>query len=84
MREGSRRQWLVGRLAKRMKVRAIAPDGISEELYAEVRDHFSEDELAALIFRVAIINAWNRANIAVRSAPGARDKLFGLDKAGLA
>jgi alkylhydroperoxidase family enzyme len=63
---------------------AIAPDGISEELYAEVREHFGEDELAALIFRVAIINAWNRANIAVRSAPGARDKLFGLDKAGLA
>jgi AhpD family alkylhydroperoxidase len=62
----------------------IAPDGISDELYAEVREQFSEEELSALIFRVAIINAWNRANIAVRSTPGARDKLFGLDKAGLA
>ena len=61
----------------------IAPDGISDEVYAEVREQFSEEALAALIFRVAIINAWNRANIAVRSTPGARDKLLGLDKAGL-
>ena len=62
----------------------IAPDGISDELYAEARAHYSEEELAALIFRVAIINAWNRANVAVRSTPGSRDKLLGLEKAGLA
>jgi hypothetical protein len=30
------------------------------------------------------INAWNRANVAFRTAPGASDKTFGLDKAGLA
>ena len=62
----------------------MAPGGISDELYAEVREHFSEQELSTLIFRVMGINAWNRANVAVRSTPGAHDRAFGLDKAGLA
>lgn len=62
----------------------IAPTGISDELYAELREQLNEQELSTLIFRVAAINAWNRVNIAVRSTPGARDKAFGLDKAGLA
>jgi AhpD family alkylhydroperoxidase len=62
----------------------IAPTGISDELYAELREHFSEKELSTLIFRVMGINAWNRVNVAVRSTPGAGDKAFGLDKAGLA
>jgi len=34
--------------------------------------------------RVMGINAWNRANVAFRTTPGAHDKAFGLDKAGLA
>jgi AhpD family alkylhydroperoxidase len=62
----------------------IAPTGVSDEVFAEAREHFSEKELAGLIFRIAIINAWNRGNVAVRSLPGVYDKTFGLDKAGLA
>jgi AhpD family alkylhydroperoxidase len=62
----------------------IAPEGITDELYAQARVLFGEKELSTLIFRIAGINAWNRANIAVRSTPGARDKPYGLDKAGLA
>ena len=62
----------------------IAPTGISDELYAEVREQFSEKELSTLTFRVMGINAWNRANVAFRPTPGAHDKAFGLDKAGLA
>ena len=61
----------------------IAPGGISDELYAELRGQFSEKELSTLIFRVSAINAWNRANVAVRSVPGSRDKWLGLEKAGL-
>jgi len=61
----------------------IAPDGISDQLYTELLGQFSEKELSTLIFRVAAINAWNRANVAVRSVPGSRDKLLGLEKAGL-
>ena len=62
----------------------IAQTGISDELYAEVREQFSEKELSTLTFRVMGINAWNRANVAFRPTPGAHDKAFGLDKAGLA
>jgi AhpD family alkylhydroperoxidase len=62
----------------------MAPTGISDELYAEVREQFSEKELSTLTFRVMGINAWNRANVAFRTAPGVRDKAFGLDKAALA
>ena len=62
----------------------IAPTGISDELYAEMREQFSEKELSTLAFRVMGINAWNRANVAFRNTPGAYDKAFGLDKAGLA
>lgn len=62
----------------------IAPTGISDELYAEMREQFSETELSTLTFRVMGINAWNRANVAFRTTPGAKDKAFGLDKAGLA
>jgi AhpD family alkylhydroperoxidase len=62
----------------------IAPTGISDELYAEVREQFNEKELSTLVFRVMGINAWNRANVAFRTTPGAHDKAFGLDKAGLA
>jgi AhpD family alkylhydroperoxidase len=62
----------------------IAPTGVSDELYAEAREQFSEKELSTLIFRVIGINAWNRANVAVRTTPGAHDKAFGLDRAGLA
>lgn len=62
----------------------IAPTGVSDELYAEVREQFSEKELSTLVFRVMGINAWNRANVAFRTTPGARDKAFGLDRARLA
>jgi AhpD family alkylhydroperoxidase len=61
----------------------IAPTGVSDELYAAAREQFSEKELATLIFRIACINTWNRANVAVRTPPGSQDKALGLDEAGL-
>lgn len=61
----------------------IAPTGVSDELYAELRQHFSDKALSTLTFRVAGINAANRLNIAFRTTPGAHDRAFGLDKAGL-
>src|SRR5688572_577732 len=62
----------------------IEPTGVSDAAYAEVREHFSEEELSELTFRITAINGWNRLNVAFRTAPGSKDKLFGLDKAGLA
>jgi AhpD family alkylhydroperoxidase len=62
----------------------IAPEGISDAAYAEAREQFGEQELSELTWRVAAINGWNRLNVAFRNPPGSKDKMFGLDKAGLA
>lgn len=56
---------------------------VSDALYESMLDHFSETELSDLTFRVAAINGWNRMSIAFRNPPGSKDKMFGLDKAGL-
>ena len=61
----------------------IAPEGISDAAYAEAREQFPEAELSELTFRVTAINGWNRLNVAFRNVPGSKDKMFGLDKAGL-
>jgi len=61
----------------------LSPHGISDEIYAEVREQFSEKELADLTFLVMAINGWNRASIAFRAVPGSQDKAYGLDKVGL-
>lgn len=61
----------------------IGPDGISDAAYAQARETFDEAALSELTFRVAAINGWNRLNVAFRNVPGSKDRLFGLDKAGL-
>jgi AhpD family alkylhydroperoxidase len=63
--------------------RLNGPEGVPDEVYAQVREQFSEKELAQLTFRVVAINGWNRLNVAFRNPPGSKDKMFGLDKAGL-
>lgn len=44
---------------------------VSDEVYEEVRPHFSEKELADLTLAITTINAWNRLSIAARVVPGA-------------
>lgn len=61
----------------------IAPEGVSDAVYEEAREHFSAEELSQLTFRVVAINGWNRMNVAFRTTPGSLDKVFGLDRAGL-
>ena len=58
--------------------------GVPEEIYERVRTQLSEQEITDLTYLVMTINAWNRINVAFRPQPGAFDKAFGLDKAGLA
>ena len=58
--------------------------GVSDEVYEQVRNEFSEKEITDLSYAVMAINAWNRINIAFRATPGTADKAYGLDKAGLA
>lgn len=61
----------------------IAPEGVSDAAYEEVREHFSAEDLSQLTFRIVAINGWNRMNVAFRTTPGSKDKMFGLDRAGL-
>ena len=42
----------------------------SDSVYEKVRAHFSEDEIVALTLAIAMINSWNRLNIALRTEAG--------------
>jgi len=56
---------------------------ISDELFAEVKEHFNDKELTDLNMAVALINTWNRFAAPFKTKPGSADKVYGLDKAGL-
>jgi len=43
---------------------------VPNEVYALVKDHFTERELADLTVAIGMINLWNRLSIALRTVPG--------------
>lgn len=43
--------------------------GVSDEVWANAARHYDEEELAALIFQIAIINVYNRLNV-ITQQPG--------------
>jgi len=47
----------------------IGPEAAPDELYAEVRRHFSEEEMVKLSLAIAVINSWNRLMIGFRVQP---------------
>jgi AhpD family alkylhydroperoxidase len=49
---------------------ADAHDGVSDDTWAQVRKHYDDDQIAALVALVALINAANRMNIIVRNPAG--------------
>jgi AhpD family alkylhydroperoxidase len=44
--------------------------GVSDETWAQVRKHYDDDQVAALVCLVALINAANRINVIVRTPAG--------------
>lgn len=62
----------------------INEHGVSDALYRNLTEHFSETEIAELNFMIAVINTWNRLQITARAVPGSMDAAFGLTKADLA
>ncbi|MCI0918571.1 carboxymuconolactone decarboxylase family protein [Pseudomonas stutzeri] len=48
----------------------LLPQGVSQQLFEEVREHFSEAQLANLTLAIATINAWNRFGVSFASVPG--------------
>jgi len=51
-------------------VTLLAETHVPDEVYAEVRQHFSEAEVIDLTYVAAVINAWNRIAVATRALPG--------------
>lgn len=51
-------------------VTLISQEEISDELYDEVRRHFTEKELVDLTYAIIAINGWNRLNVPFRTTVG--------------
>jgi AhpD family alkylhydroperoxidase len=52
------------------KLTLLAVDHVPDEVFEQVRRHFSEEELANLTLVIATINAWNRFGVSFRDVPG--------------
>jgi AhpD family alkylhydroperoxidase len=57
-------------LAWTEEVTKVSETHVRDEVYAEVKKHFSEKELADLTLTIGMINLWNRMSIAARTMPG--------------
>jgi AhpD family alkylhydroperoxidase len=49
---------------------ADAHEGVSDETWSQVRKHYDEEQIGALVCLVATINAWNRLNVIARNPAG--------------
>lgn len=49
---------------------ADAGGGVSDEAWANAAKHYDEEQLAALVCLIAIINTYNRINVIVRNPAG--------------
>ncbi|MFG3108093.1 carboxymuconolactone decarboxylase family protein [Streptomyces tendae] len=57
---------------------ADASGGVSDEVWAEAAKYYDEDQLAALISLIAVINAYNRINVINQQpAGGYKPGMFG-------
>jgi AhpD family alkylhydroperoxidase len=57
-------------LTEAMTRLADSPEGVSDEIWAEVERHYDEKARASLVLSVAQINLWNRLNVTVRQMAG--------------
>jgi AhpD family alkylhydroperoxidase len=58
-------------------VTRVTDGHVPDDVYADVSDHFTEEELVSLTLAVIAINSWNRASIAFRiEAGGYRPGMF--------
>jgi len=48
--------------------------GLDDEIYDEVRAHFSEEEVAKLMVAICMINSWNRLMVATQTPPASYKK----------
>src|SRR6201999_984321 len=51
----------------------ISTGGVSDDVWATARRHYDEDQLAALVSLIALINTFNRINVITRQRAGNDD-----------
>lgn len=51
-------------------VTLVSETGVPDDVYGDVRQHFSEEELVNLTWAIVVINGWNRMSVAFRAQPG--------------
>lgn len=44
-------------------------DPVSDEVWAEAAKHFNEQQLAAVVLHIGLVNLWNRVNVATKQEP---------------
>ncbi|MFF7385472.1 carboxymuconolactone decarboxylase family protein [Streptomyces griseoluteus] len=49
---------------------ADTPGAVTDEAWADAAKHYDEDQLAALVFLIGLINAYNRMNVMIRMPAG--------------
>lgn len=49
---------------------ADASGGVSDEVWANARKHYDDEQLGALVSLIAIINAFNRMNVIIQNPAG--------------
>ena len=49
---------------------AGAPEGVSDEAWANAAKHYDDEQLGALVALIALINTWNRLNVITRQPAG--------------
>ncbi len=49
---------------------ADAATGVTDEAWANAAKHYDDDQLAALVAVIALINAWNRLNVITQQPAG--------------
>ncbi|WP_029040583.1 carboxymuconolactone decarboxylase family protein [Cucumibacter marinus] len=55
-------------------VTRVAEGDVDDALYAEVREQFSEEEIAKLTMAIGVINVWNRLSVAFRAQHETEDR----------
>ncbi|HWI72806.1 MAG TPA: carboxymuconolactone decarboxylase family protein [Baekduia sp.] len=48
-------------------------DQVPDELWDAVAEHFDEEALGAIVMSIALVNVWNRLNVATRQIAGAAE-----------
>jgi AhpD family alkylhydroperoxidase len=49
---------------------ADRPDAVPDEVWDAAAEHFDETQLGALVLDIALINVWNRVNVATHQVAG--------------